>query len=288
MAVDDFLSTYKNTMLNKKMVNPLSSSNTSMTNPQLGIRNQSRGVVSTPGFGQQVPDWLDSRKSSALDAYMQSKSESTSDLASKYADKAAGQVSVNEFGIVQDKMSNFSDFFNKQLSAVGAKGKAHLATVEAQAEHQRLQNLQEQSAGYNINWSGATAGASGSNPGAKAVQLALKAQGTPYVFGGNSLTGGVDCSGLVQQVYKKMGINLPRTTYEQAKAGKVVSIGALLPGDLVFYNTGSRDPNGIGKLSHVAIYMGNGKIIEAPRKGIPVRVSTLTGGGQPARAVRPW
>ncbi len=285
MAIDEFLNTYKNSMLNKKFVNPLSGSNTAIINPKLGVTPEKRGIVTPPTFGQQIPDWLDSRKSNALDSYMQKKSEVTTDLAGQYADKAAGQVPTNEWGIVQDKMSNFSDYFNKQLGAVGDLGKAKLATEEAKAQWQTLQNQAEMNAGYAVNWA---PGASGDNPGAKAVSIAMQAQGTPYAWGGNSLTRGVDCSGLVQQVYKKMGINLPRTTYEQAKSGKQVSLGSLLPGDLVFYNTGSSDPNGIGSLSHVAIYVGNGKVIDAPGRGKTVRVTSLNNSGSPARAVRPW
>jgi cell wall-associated NlpC family hydrolase len=134
-------------------------------------------------------------------------------------------------------------------------------------------------------------GATANNPGAKAVALAMKAvqNHTPYVWGGNSLTRGVDCSGLVQQVYRQLGISLPRTTYEQAKSGRRVSTTQLRPGELVFYNTGSRDPNGIGTYGHVAIYMGNGKVVEAANSRAGLRVSNLTGyNGAPAAAVRPY
>lgn len=286
MAVEDFLRTYQESMLNRQTVNPLNQRKSkSATNPSLGISTSNRQVHITPQYGQSVPDWLTSRTSGALDRYMTQKGERTSELASQYMDKAAGQVSTNEYGIPTDKLSDFSTYLNKQLSTVGDYGKAALATEEAKARWQTLQNQAELNAGFSINY---TPGASGDNPGSKAVSLAMQAQGTPYVWGGNSLTKGVDCSGLVQQVYKQLGINLPRTTYEQAKYGKVVSTGALLPGDLVFYNTGGGDPNGIGNLSHVGIYIGNGQIIHAPGRGKSVKVTTLTNPGQPARAVRPW
>lgn len=286
MAVEDFLKTYQQSMLNKKMINPLSGRNTSTaTNPQLGIVNPNRQIQTTPQYGASVPEWITTKTSGALDRYMLDKNERTTDLAAKYTEKAAGQIPTNEWGIVQDKTTDFSDYFNKQLTAVGDLGKAALATEEAKSRWQSLQSQAEMNAGYQVNY---TPGASGSGAGSRAVSIAMQAQGTPYVWGGNSLTRGVDCSGLVQQVYKQMGINLPRTTYEQAKQGKVISTGALLPGDLVFYNTGSNDPNGIGNMSHVGIYIGNGQIIHAPGRGRSVTVTSVNNPGRPARAVRPW
>lgn len=285
MAVEDFLRTYQQSMLNRRPENPLMRKTNTATNPSLGINNPRRQVQITPQYGSSIPEWLTSRTSGALDRYMTSKGERTSELASEYIDKAAGNVATNEYGIPTDKLSDFSTPMNKQLSTIGDFGKAKLATEEAKARWQTLQNQAELNAGFSINY---TPGASGNNPGAKAVSIAMQAQGTPYLWGGNSLSRGVDCSGLVQQVYKQLGINLPRTTYEQAKQGKVVSTGALLPGDLVFYNTGGGDPNGIGNLSHVGIYIGNGQIIHAPGRGKVVKITSLTNPGQPARAVRPW
>jgi cell wall-associated NlpC family hydrolase len=287
VTVQDFLNTYQNSMLNKKIINPLSSTNTAVANSKLGISNPKRNATPTTLLGSKVPDWINSRKSSALDSYMQSKSNTTTELAGDYANKAAGQVPVDKYGIVQDKITDVGQFFNDQLSSIGNIGKASLATEESKAQWQTLQSQAEANAGYSVNWA---PGASKDNPGAKAVSLAMTAvqNGTPYVWGGNSLTGGVDCSGLTQQIYKQLGINIPRSTYEQAKSGKEVGMGSLLPGDLVFYNTGSADPNGIGSMSHVAIYIGNGQVIEAPGRGKNVRVGPINSAGQPARAVRPW
>lgn len=289
MAVEDFLNAYQQAMLQKKMTNPLRRNTNTAISPELGINMPNRSIATTPSYGSSIPEWLTSRTSGALDRYLTKKGERTSDIAQDYADKAAGQIPTNEWGIVQDKMTNFSDFFNKQLQTVDDIGKAVLGQEEAKARWQQMQKQAEMNAGYTIQWTNAaTAGASGSNKGAQAVTLAMKYQGTPYVWGGNSLTRGVDCSGLVQQVYKQLGINVPRTTYEQAKSGKIVSMNSLLPGDLIFYNTGSRDPNGIGSLSHVGIYIGNGKIIHAPGTGKNVRISSINSSGTPARAVRPW
>lgn len=102
------------------------------------------------------------------------------------------------------------------------------------------------------------AGTSGGR--AKAIGLASGYLGTPYVLGGNS-KGGIDCSGLVQQVYRQLGFNPPRLAAQQAAAmpGVRTSINNLRPGDLVAWADGS----------HIAIYAGNGYVIQAlnPRQG---------------------
>ena len=97
------------------------------------------------------------------------------------------------------------------------------------------------------------------------VNYALKFIGNRYVWGGNSLTKGVDCSGFTQQVYKKFGIKIPRTSRTQPSAGKKIKASQAKPGDLFFYG----DKNGI---NHVAIYIGNGKIVHAsnPKDGIKI------------------
>lgn len=97
--------------------------------------------------------------------------------------------------------------------------------------------------------------------------------GTPYVWGGNDLKKGVDCSGLMQQGLKHFGIDIPRTTYDQVNAGTPVGIKGLRPGDLVFFDT-----NGKGQPSHVGMYIGGGKMIDAPRPGKSVEIVDMTHG----------
>lgn len=97
------------------------------------------------------------------------------------------------------------------------------------------------------------------------VNYALKFVGNPYVWGGTSLTNGADCSGFVQAIYADFGFSIPRTSREQAVgAGKKISESELLPGDLIFY------ANSSGTVNHVAMYIGNGKIVQAAnrRQGI--------------------
>lgn len=107
--------------------------------------------------------------------------------------------------------------------------------------------------------------------GDEIAQLARTALGTQYVWGGNSLSSGVDCSGLVQQVYGQLGIAMPRTTYNQINVGASVGMGDLRVGDLVFFDT---DKSMKGP-DHVGIYIGGGQFIHAPRTGDVVKVSSL-------------
>ena len=103
------------------------------------------------------------------------------------------------------------------------------------------------------------------------IAAARSAIGTPYTWGGNSLQGGVDCSGLIQQAFAAAGISIPRVSYQQANFGQRVALDALRPGDLVAWDNSSRN-NGA---DHIALYIGNGQIIEAARPGTVVRIRTV-------------
>jgi cell wall-associated NlpC family hydrolase len=102
--------------------------------------------------------------------------------------------------------------------------------------------------------------------GQRAVALARRELGVPYVWGGESPSG-FDCSGLVAYVYGRLGVRLPRVASDQYRAGRHVSRSMLRPGDLVFFH-------GLG---HVGIYTGEGRFIHAPHTGDVVRISTLSG-----------
>lgn len=105
----------------------------------------------------------------------------------------------------------------------------------------------------------------------RVMQLARQILGTPYVWGGSDPDSGVDCSGFVQWVFKQVGVSLPRISAQQARSGKRVGIDQLQPGDLVGWDNSARN-NGA---DHIAIYLGNGQIIEAPRPGLGVRIRSL-------------
>lgn len=109
----------------------------------------------------------------------------------------------------------------------------------------------------------ASSSSSSSSLGQQIADFAVQYVGYPYVYGGNSLTEGVDCSGFTQQVYLHFGYSIPRRASIQATVGTSVAISDLQPGDLVFYG----DSEGVG---HVVIYIGNGQVVHAstPSKGI--------------------
>lgn len=104
------------------------------------------------------------------------------------------------------------------------------------------------------------------------VAKARKSLGVKYVWGGDNLKTGVDCSGLVQAVYASFGISVPRVTYDQINQGSSVPTDKLQAGDLVFFDT---EPNQKGA-DHVGIYIGNGQFIHAPHTGSVVQISSLT------------
>lgn len=105
--------------------------------------------------------------------------------------------------------------------------------------------------------------------GQQIANFACQFVGNPYVWGGTSLTNGADCSGFVQSVYKNFGYSLPRTCTPQSNAGTAVSIAALAPGDLVFYD------HGTGSCEHVGIYIGNGQIVHASSSRTGIKISNV-------------
>ena len=96
------------------------------------------------------------------------------------------------------------------------------------------------------------------------VNFALQFEGNPYVYGGTSLTNGADCSGFVMSVFREFGYDLPRVAAAQYEASQKKDISQMETGDLVFY--------GAGGINHVALYIGDGKVVHAlnSNKGIVI------------------
>ncbi|SDF25785.1 Cell wall-associated hydrolase, NlpC family [Blastococcus aurantiacus] len=104
------------------------------------------------------------------------------------------------------------------------------------------------------------------------VAEATKHLGVPYLWGGTDPAKGLDCSGLVQVVFGNLGIDLPRTSSQQATSGTAVaSLADARPGDLVFFDHSSSRAG----IDHVGIYVGNGKMIAAPQAGEVVKVQDV-------------
>ncbi|WP_448621086.1 transglycosylase SLT domain-containing protein [Geodermatophilus sp. URMC 65] len=112
----------------------------------------------------------------------------------------------------------------------------------------------------------------GSASGSAVVAEARKYLGVPYLWGGTDPAKGLDCSGFTKLVYGNLGIDLPRTSSQQATAGTAVaSLADAHPGDLVFFDHSPGRPG----IDHVGIYVGDGKMIAAPQEGEVVKVQDV-------------
>lgn len=162
-----------------------------------------------------------------------------------------------------------------ELNALLASKKSDLSNIEAELaeakeearrqeeERRRQEQATNNNSGANGGGSTSTGTTENLNPpnttavsGSAVVSYANQFVGNPYVWGGNSLTSGCDCSGFVHLVYKNFGISLPRYSGAFASVGKEVSYNNMQPGDIIVYQPKA----GIG---HVAIYAGGGTIVEA-------------------------
>lgn len=108
----------------------------------------------------------------------------------------------------------------------------------------------------------------GSASGQAAVSQGMKHLGTPYLWGGTDPNVGLDCSALVQHAYRDIGVNLPRVSRDQARMGiEIPDLDSAQPGDLIAFGS---------PVDHISMYVGNGKILQAPRTGDVVKVSDIS------------
>jgi cell wall-associated NlpC family hydrolase len=212
----------------------------------------------------------------------------------------------NNYAQTTPDYTNQNDAIGRRLDTINAQGdqqnafqqqqstntqnaqQAATAATGAQTYNAAIQNAQNARQGYQNQYSGQGAvgiGTGGGNAGLAAnspqawntstdptrnsvVNSASKQAGVPYQYGGSS-TAGFDCSGLVQYVYKGMGIALPRTSSQQATMGTRTSISNLKPGDLVAWGSSPQTA------THIAIYAGGGKIWEAQHSGTAVQTRAI-------------
>jgi hypothetical protein len=124
-----------------------------------------------------------------------------------------------------------------------------------------------------------------SQAAAQAIKFALGEQGKPYVWGATG-PNAYDCSGLMVRAYQSAGVILPRVAQDQYKAGAMLPVRDAQPGDLIFLATDTSNPSTI---HHVAMYLGQGKIVEAQQTGVPVHIRPFSFGEAEVvpQAVRP-
>lgn len=151
---------------------------------------------------------------------------------------------------------------NEQAAAAQAAAQAAQAAAQAAAQT-------AESAGPTAETAPAPTTTSSSNSalGEAIAAYAMQFVGNPYVYGGNSLTNGTDCSGFVKLIYQEFGYSTTRRASTQYNDGRKISVNEVKPGDLVFYGKGSID--------HVAIYVGNGKVVHASTARTGIKVSDL-------------
>ncbi len=109
----------------------------------------------------------------------------------------------------------------------------------------------------------------GGRVGLAIVRVARRQIGVRYHFGGKTPLQGFDCSGLVWYTHRQNGITVPRNSHRQLQAARPVRLSRIRPGDLLFFDLGTR------KISHVGIYVGNGRFIHAPSSGKRVTYARL-------------
>ena len=110
------------------------------------------------------------------------------------------------------------------------------------------------------------------------IEYAKQFEGNPYVYGGNSLTNGIDCSGFVQAIYSYFGYKMPRSALSQSYMGKEISRSELLPGDVVSY----RYSTGGG---HVGIYIGGNLMIHAGTEKTGIIIAPIFSGNRSYRRI---
>lgn len=170
---------------------------------------------------------------------------------------------ASQIAQAQQQAENYQNIITAQGKIIQEQ-EAAAAAAAAQAAAARANSSSSSSrydgggAGKGGSIAGDYAAGGGKNPGASTgvsgssvVSYAMQFVGNPYVWGGNSLTNGVDCSGFVHEVYAHFGISTPRYSQAFKSVGQAVSFDNIQPGDVVVYP------------GHVAIYAGGGVIVEA-------------------------
>lgn len=170
--------------------------------------------------------------------------DSISALANALADKTVSDVAE-----YQEAKAEAEEIAQKRLEAEAAAEAARKAEEERKAAEEAARKAEEARVAKRQ----------------EIADFALQFVGNPYVYGGTSLTNGADCSGFVMSVFSQFGYELPRVAAAQCAASQKKSVEDIEVGDLVFY--------GDGGIDHVALYIGDGKIVHASTAATGIKVS---------------
>lgn len=199
------------------------------------------------------------------------------DTASKAKDKISDLLS---FGAKKKQTQKAIEATTKALEAEYKAMKQYAKFAEsfsADAAKETIETVTEEVSGAVSDAVSSAVSAVSSSAASDVVAEAMKYVGVlDYVWGGTSLTKGADCSGFVQQVYRKLGMEIPRNTTGQYGDSNSISVSKadLQPGDLVFFQGSLGSP---GNPRHVGIYAGNGQFIDSPTTGKKVQITSLSG-----------
>jgi peptidoglycan DL-endopeptidase RipA len=167
-----------------------------------------------------------------------------------------------------------------------AAAAAAAAATRSSASSRSSSSSSSQSSSQSVTvprWTGG--GGWSASKGQRVADLAMQWLGTPYSWGGGNSSGptwgtggpvGFDCSGLALWAWAQVGVPLPHYSGYQFQSGMHISRGNLMPGDLVFWAYDTSDP---GSIHHVAVYIGGGRIVQAPQTGDVVKISSMWSNG---------
>lgn len=230
-------------------------------------------------YEKKMLDKFEDTKNEVHDLWDQLEAEK-SDLQTQQSNLEAQKAYCDQ---LMDEMKKQSADYDVKIAQ--AKADAAAAKKQLQKEQKELKNLeaaerkrleeearkkaqqQQQNktpSGSNTDVKKIITNSTGSALGKEIAQYGCQFVGNPYVSGGTSLTNGADCSGFTYRIYKDFGYTIPRTSYEQRSAGREVAYADAQPGDLICYS------------GHVAMYIGDGKIVHASSKKTGIKIGTAT------------
>jgi cell wall-associated NlpC family hydrolase len=236
----------------------------------------------------QLMGRLTSRQKSAVDDYFTEQSATMKKREEASRSLETLSTSQNDLqtakATVQKKLSDARELLSKltaeekaRLAAIerkrqqeAARKAAELARRQAAARKAQAETAPQDGTSSTDTGTTDTTDSSYAAKAEKALAFARAQIGKPYVWGATG-PGSYDCSGLTQAAWKAAGVDLPRTTYDQVKAGTTVSLADARPGDLIFF---------YDDISHVGVYAGNGMMIHAPKPGAYVREESIYYGGE--------